>query len=89
MHVPYFECANFRYDIGFRKCQEQIPKYGHFESNSITFLILTKILPDFKSDICFRKFRTQIPKFEHFEPKTLNFFILTKFSLYAISKVLI
>ena len=40
--VAYFECANFKSDIGFEKFWAQIPKYGLFEPKSINFLILTK-----------------------------------------------
>ena len=40
--ILYFEGADFKSDICFRKFHAQIPKFENFESKSITFLILTK-----------------------------------------------
>ena len=37
-----FEGADFKSDIVFRKFRTQMPKFGHFESKSINFLILVK-----------------------------------------------
>ena len=69
-----------------------MPKFAHFWTTRINFLVLVKLpVPyfgcvDFKSDICFRKSRAQIPKFEHSGPKSINFLILTKFCWCNISK---
>ena len=39
--VPYFEGADFKSDICFRKFRAQIPRLGHFGQKSINFLIIT------------------------------------------------
>ena len=42
MHVPYFECTDFKVLICFWKFLVQRPKFGHFEPKNINFLVLTK-----------------------------------------------
>ena len=77
MHVRYFECAEFKFDIGFRKFWAQITNFGYSGPKSIKFLIFLPVSyfkgADFKFDIGFRKFWVQITKFGHFRPKTFNF----------------
>ena len=42
LHVPYFKWTDFKSEIGFQKVWVQIPKFWHFGSKIINFLILTK-----------------------------------------------
>ena len=37
LHVPYFECADFKFDIDFRKFCAQFHKYGYFLSKVSSF----------------------------------------------------
>ena len=39
--VPYFEGADFKSDICFRRFRAQIPRFGYFGQKSINFLIIT------------------------------------------------
>ena len=78
-HVLYFECADFKSDIGFWKFWTQIPilvkKYQLSNLNEI-FRVCCFAGADFKSDICFQKFLAQIPKFKNFGPKSIKPFNL-------------
>ena len=67
--VSYFESTDFKCDIGFWKFWAPIPKYGHFGSKNINFLILTKfcLYPISKVLISNLAFI-----FKDFEPNSLN-----------------
>ena len=69
LHVPYFECAYFKFVICLWKFRAQMPKFEHFGPKGINFLILTKfcvypILNVMLSNLSF--------VFENFEPKYPN-----------------
>ena len=78
MYVPYFEGADFKSDIYFRKLRVQILKFEHLGPKNIIFFNLNEILParyfkgaDFKSDICFRWFlaaSTQVTRTNSMSP---------------------
>ena len=75
MSVHYFQAADFKSDIGFRKFLAQIPKFGHFGLKSINFLILMKFCMYTISNVLIANLTLA---FEKFEPKSLNLGIMGK-----------
>ena len=72
-HALYFDCADFKSDIGIWKFWAQIPKYGHFGSKSINFLILAKFCLYPISKVLISNLTLVIEKFE---PKCPNMDLL-------------
>ena len=77
---PYYEAADYKSDIRFQTFCAQTPKFRHFVSKNINFLILTKFCLYPVSKVLISKFIFKNPQILAFCAKK-NFLILTKLHL--------